>query len=67
MRRLGLISSPHPSQRPYVPLATRFRALEVLKMRGTRPNEKLCPFEFVDGAGIRVYPGEAVFYDVKDE
>lgn len=58
----GVIIMHHPRSQ-----ATRFRALEVLKMRGTRPNEKLCPFEFVDGQGIRVYPNEAVFYDVKDE
>lgn len=45
---------------------SRFRALEVLKMRGANHSQKLCPFEFVDNEGIHVYPGENVFYEMKE-
>lgn len=58
----GVIVMHHPRSQ-----ATRFRAIEVLKMRGGKANEKLCPFEFVEGVGIKVYPNESVFYDIKDE
>ncbi|MCX8175228.1 MAG: hypothetical protein N3E51_03420 [Candidatus Micrarchaeota archaeon] len=47
--------------------SVRYRALEVLKMRGSKHSEKLVPFEFVDGEGIRVYPGENIFYSVKEK
>jgi len=43
---------------------SRYRALEVVKMRGGKAIEKLCPFEIVDGLGIKIYPKETVFYDV---
>lgn len=47
---------------------SRYRALEVVKMRGGKAIEKLCPFEIVDGLGIKIYPKETVFYDVgKDD
>jgi len=45
--------------------ASRYRAIEVLKMRGRKHSEKMCPFEFVEGAGIQIYPGENIFYDLK--
>jgi len=44
----------------------RFRALEVLKMRGCNHSQKLCPFELVDNEGIHVYPSENVFYELKE-
>jgi len=50
----------HPRQRN-----VRFRALEILKMRGTNHSQKLCPFEFLPGVGIRVYPGEDIFEEFK--
>ncbi len=43
---------------------SRYRALEVVKMRGGRALEKICPFELVEGVGVRVYPKETVFYDL---
>ncbi|MFH1095801.1 MAG: ATPase domain-containing protein [Candidatus Micrarchaeota archaeon] len=46
----------HPRQRN-----VRFRALEVFKMRGTNHSQKICPFEFVSGQGLFVYPGEDIF------
>ena len=46
----------HPRQRN-----VRFRALEILKMRGTNHSQKICPFEFLPGAGMKVYPGEDIF------
>ena len=55
----GVIHLHHPRYQ-----SSRYRAIEILKMRGTRHSEKLCPFEFVAGEGIRVYPGETVFYNV---
>jgi KaiC/GvpD/RAD55 family RecA-like ATPase len=47
--------------------ATRFRAIEVLKMRGSKTSEKICPFEFIEGVGIKVFPNESVFYDINDD
>lgn len=55
----GLIQLHHPRYQ-----ATRYRAIEVFKMRGIRHSEKLCPFKFIDGEGIRVYPNETIFYEV---
>ena len=46
----------HPRQRN-----VRFRAIEILKMRGTNHSQKICPFEFLPGAGMKVYPGEDIF------
>jgi KaiC/GvpD/RAD55 family RecA-like ATPase len=57
----GVILLHHPRYQ-----SGRYRAIEILKMRGCKHSEKLCPFEFVEGEGIRVHPGEAVFYDVKE-
>jgi circadian clock protein KaiC len=56
----GVIHLHHPRYQ-----ASRYRAIEIIKMRGTKHSEKLCPFEFIEGEGIRVYPGETVFYDLK--
>lgn len=58
----GVILLHHPRYQ-----ASRYRAVEVLKMRGTKHSEKLCPFEFLDTGGIKIYPGETVFYDVKEK
>jgi KaiC/GvpD/RAD55 family RecA-like ATPase len=58
----GVIMLHHPRHK-----ALRYRALEVLKMRGTRQSEKLCPFEFVEGVGIKVYPNEEIFYMIKEK
>ncbi|MEM2138273.1 MAG: ATPase domain-containing protein [Candidatus Anstonellaceae archaeon] len=58
----GVIMLHHPRHK-----ALRYRALEVLKMRGTRQSEKLCPFEFVEGVGIKVYPNEEIFYRIKEK
>jgi len=58
----GVIVMHHPRNQ-----SMRYRAIEVLKMRGGKSTEKLCPFEFVDGLGLKVYPNEAIFYDLKDE
>ncbi len=57
----GVILLHHPRYQ-----SGRYRAIEILKMRGCKHSEKLCPFEFVEGEGIRVHPGEVVFYDVKE-
>ncbi|RLG19982.1 hypothetical protein DRN67_01230 [Candidatus Micrarchaeota archaeon] len=38
----------------------RFRALEVIKMRGTKYNERLFPMRFTNN-GIRIYPNEHLF------
>lgn len=38
----------------------RLHALEVVKMRGTSLNSKLCPLKFGKG-GIEVFPGQTVF------
>lgn len=58
----GLIQLHHPRYQ-----ASRYRAIEVFKMRGVRHSEKLCPFKFIDGEGIRVYPNETIFYDVEKQ
>ena len=58
----GVIVMHHPRNQ-----SMRYRAIEVLKMRGGKPTEKLCPFEFVDNVGLKIYPNEAIFYDLKDE
>ena len=47
--------------------SSRYRAIEVLKMRGRKHSEKMCPFEFADGEGVKVYPGESIFYDIKEK
>ncbi len=58
----GVIVMHHPRIQ-----GSRYRAIEVLKMRGAKFSDKLCPFEFVDGLGIKVYPEAEVFYNVRDE
>ena len=58
----GVIVMHHPRVQ-----SSRYRALEILKMRGTKFSDRLCPFEFVDGVGIKVHPEAEVFYDLKDE
>jgi len=58
----GVIMLHHPRHK-----ALRYRALEVLKMRGTRQSEKLCPFEFVEDVGIKVYPNEEIFYKIREK
>lgn len=58
----GVIHLHHPRHQ-----SSRYRAIEVLKMRGTKHSEKMVPFEFIEGEGIRVYPGETIFYDIGDE
>ena len=58
----GVIQLHHPRYQ-----SSRYRAIEILKMRGTRHSEKLCPFEFVAGEGIKVFPGETVFYNVDND
>ena len=57
----GIIQLHHPRHQ-----SSRFRAIEVYKMRGTRHSEKLCPFKFIEGEGLRVYPNETIFYDVEN-
>ena len=57
----GIIQLHHPRYQ-----ATRYRALEVFKMRGIRHSEKICPFKFIEGEGIRVYPNETIFYEVDE-
>lgn len=52
----------HPRQRN-----VRFRAIEILKMRGTNHSQKICPFEFLPGIGMRVYPGEDIFEEFKTQ
>ncbi len=37
------------------------RAIRVAKMRGTKILTKMCPYEFVEGKGIVVYPSAEVF------
>ncbi len=56
----GVVILHHPRHQ-----SSRYRALEVLKMRGSAHSEKMCPFEFAVGEGIKVYPGENIFYEVK--
>lgn len=58
----GVILMHHPRQRN-----VRFRAIEVLKMRGTNHSQKICPFEFISGEGIRVYPGDDIFEEFKSK
>ena len=58
----GVIVMHHPRLQ-----GSRYRALEVLKMRGAKFSDRLCPFEFVEGVGIKVHPEAEVFYDIKDE
>lgn len=59
-----IIALHHPRQG-----GVRIRALEVLKIRGSTHSQKLCPFEFVAGVGMKVYPGQGIFTDIgeKDE
>ncbi|MCX8195219.1 MAG: hypothetical protein N3G22_03905 [Candidatus Micrarchaeota archaeon] len=47
--------------------SVRFRAIEVTKLRGGKPVEKICPFELIEGVGIRVYPDEEIFYEIKEK
>ena len=58
----GVILLHHPRYQ-----SGRYRAIEILKMRGCKHSEKLCPYEFVEGEGIRVHPGETIFYDVNEQ
>ena len=58
----GVILLHHPRYQ-----SGRYRAIEILKMRGCKHSEKLCPYEFVEGEGIRVHPGETIFYDVNEK
>lgn len=52
----GVLILHHPRQRN-----VRFRAVEILKMRGTNHSQKICPFEFLPGIGMKVYQGEDIF------
>lgn len=58
----GVILLHHPRQRN-----VRFRALEVLKMRGTNHSQKICPFEFMTGEGLRIYPGDDIFEEFRSK
>ncbi|MEM4348220.1 MAG: ATPase domain-containing protein [Candidatus Anstonellaceae archaeon] len=58
----GVIVLHHPRHQ-----SARYRAIEVLKMRGKRHSEKLCPFEFIEGKGIQIYPGETIFYELQED
>ncbi|MCX8196989.1 MAG: hypothetical protein N3G80_01595 [Candidatus Micrarchaeota archaeon] len=58
----GVILLHHPRHQ-----STRFRAIEILKMRGRKHSEKLCPFDFIPGKGIQIYPEENIFYDLQQE
>jgi KaiC/GvpD/RAD55 family RecA-like ATPase len=58
----GIILMHHPRHQ-----SVRYRAIEILKMRGSKQSEKVCPFEFVEGLGIRIYPGEEIFYDLTEK
>jgi len=40
---------------------TRYRSLEILKMRGTNHSNKTCPFEILPQDGLVTYPGEDLF------
>ncbi len=55
----GVILLHHPRQGN-----TRIRALEILKLRGIGHSQKICPFEFIEGKGIEVYPEEDVFSEM---
>jgi KaiC/GvpD/RAD55 family RecA-like ATPase len=52
----------HPRQHD-----VRFRAIEILKMRGTNHSAKLCPFDLLPGIGMRVYPNEDIFEKFEDD
>lgn len=56
----GVLLMHHPRSRN-----TRFRAIEVFKMRGTNHSQKICPYEIVPGQGLVVYPGEDIFEEIK--
>jgi circadian clock protein KaiC len=43
----------------------RERAIEVLKMRGTKHTTKIVAIRIVDGAGIEVYPDQEVFGNIR--
>ena len=58
----GVVLLHHPRQRN-----VRFRAIEILKMRGTNHSQKICPFEFISGEGLRVYPGDDIFEEFKNK
>lgn len=55
----GVILLHHPRQGN-----VRIRALEILKLRGVGHSQKICPFEFIEGKGIEVYPDEDVFSEM---
>jgi circadian clock protein KaiC len=58
-----IIALHHPRQG-----GVRIHALEVLKIRGSTHSQKLSPFEFVSGVGMKVYPGQGIFTELgKDE
>ena len=56
----GVIILHHPRQGN-----VRVRAAEILKLRGSKHSQKICPFEFIGGKGIKVYPDQNVFGDIK--
>ena len=58
----GVIIMHHPRHK-----SLRYRAIEILKMRGAKQSEKLCPFELLDGFGVKVYPNEEIFYKLKEK
>lgn len=58
----GVLLLHHPRHQ-----SSRYRAIEVLKMRGRKHSEKMCPFEFAEGEGVKVFPGENIFYDIKEK
>jgi KaiC/GvpD/RAD55 family RecA-like ATPase len=45
----------------------RYRAIEILKMRGAKQSEKICPFDIVAGTGIKVYPNQEIFYNLGNQ
>ncbi len=58
----GVIIMHHPRHK-----SLRYRAIEILKMRGAKQSEKLCPFELIDGFGVKIYPNEEIFYKLKEK
>ena len=44
----------------------RTSALEIIKMRGTKFEKKIVPFEIKSGKGLVVYPDAEVFEEIKD-
>jgi KaiC/GvpD/RAD55 family RecA-like ATPase len=59
----GVILLHHPRFK-----SSRYRAIEVLKMRGAKHSEKMCPYEFLEGEGVMIYPKENVaFNDSKEK